>query len=123
MLFVEPLFLFLFLPLVLLAERLTRGAKPEHRLFVITASGALFYAAWSWMYLLLLLAAIGCNHRVSLSIAHDVVTGKKRRAKRDGGSIDWIVMRNRLSHLDARNKRELERLLAFFGVWGIWGRF
>lgn len=82
MLFVEPLFLFLFLPLVLLAERLTRGAKPEHRLFVITASGALFYAAWSWMYLLLLLAAIGCNHRVSLSIAHDVVTGKKRRAKR-----------------------------------------
>jgi chromosome partitioning protein len=37
---------------------------------------------------------------------------KKRRAVRDGGSIDWIVMRNRLSHLDARNKRELERLLA-----------
>ena len=37
---------------------------------------------------------------------------KMRRAKRDGGSIDWIVMRNRLSHLDAINKRELERLLA-----------
>lgn len=37
---------------------------------------------------------------------------KMRRAKRDGGSIDWIVMRNRLSHLDAKNKRELERLLA-----------
>jgi len=36
---------------------------------------------------------------------------KMRRAKRDGGSIDWIVMRNRLSHLDARNKREVERLL------------
>ena len=37
---------------------------------------------------------------------------KMRRAKRDGGSIDWIVMRNRLSHLDARNKRKVERLLA-----------
>ncbi|NQU58366.1 MAG: AAA family ATPase [Rhodospirillales bacterium] len=37
---------------------------------------------------------------------------KMRRAKRDGGSMDWIVMRNRLSHLDARNKREIERLLA-----------
>lgn len=36
---------------------------------------------------------------------------KMRRARRDGGSIDWIVMRNRLSHLDARNKREMERLL------------
>jgi chromosome partitioning protein len=37
---------------------------------------------------------------------------KMRKAKRDGGPIDWIVMRNRLSHLDARNKREIERLLA-----------
>lgn len=36
---------------------------------------------------------------------------KKRRALRDGGSIDWIVMRNRLSHLDARNKREIGDIL------------
>ncbi|MBT4932835.1 MAG: AAA family ATPase [Rhodospirillaceae bacterium] len=36
---------------------------------------------------------------------------KMRRAQRDGGSTDWIVMRNRLSHVDARNKREVERLL------------
>jgi chromosome partitioning protein len=36
---------------------------------------------------------------------------KMRRAQRDGGSIDWIVMRNRLSSLDARNKREMARLL------------
>jgi chromosome partitioning protein len=28
-----------------------------------------------------------------------------------GGHIDWIVMRNRLSHLDARNKRDMEKLL------------
>lgn len=36
---------------------------------------------------------------------------KKERADRDGGSIDWIVMRNRLSSLDAHNKREMERLV------------
>ena len=45
---------------------------------------------------------------------------KLQRAKRDGGSIDWIVMRNRLSNIDARNKRlvtkvmeELQRRLGF----------
>ena len=36
---------------------------------------------------------------------------KMRRARRDGGSIDWIVMRNRLSSLDASNKREMASLL------------
>jgi chromosome partitioning protein len=36
---------------------------------------------------------------------------KKMRVARDGGSIDWIVLRNRLSHLDARNKRDIERLM------------
>ena len=36
---------------------------------------------------------------------------KKRRAGVDGGTIDWIVMRNRLSHLDARNKRDIETIL------------
>jgi chromosome partitioning protein len=32
---------------------------------------------------------------------------RKQRALRDRGSIDWVVMRNRLSHLDARNKRDI----------------
>ena len=36
---------------------------------------------------------------------------KIKRATRDGGSIDWIVMRNRLSTLDARNKRRMARSL------------
>jgi chromosome partitioning protein len=36
---------------------------------------------------------------------------RKQRALADGGSIDWIVMRNRLSSLDARNKRQIGRLL------------
>lgn len=30
---------------------------------------------------------------------------KLERAKRDGGAIEWIVMRNRLSNIDAKNKR------------------
>lgn len=45
---------------------------------------------------------------------------KLQRAKRDGGSIEWIVMRNRLSNIDARNKRfmtkvteELSRRIGF----------
>jgi chromosome partitioning protein len=36
---------------------------------------------------------------------------KKARALADGGSIDWVVMRNRLAHLDARNKRRIGKLL------------
>jgi chromosome partitioning protein len=36
---------------------------------------------------------------------------RKARAQRDGGSIDWIVMRNRLSTLEANNKREMADVL------------
>lgn len=36
---------------------------------------------------------------------------KKQRAMRDRRSIDWIVLRNRLSHLDARNKRQMGAVL------------
>ena len=45
---------------------------------------------------------------------------KLARAKRNGGSIEWIVMRNRLSNIDAKNKRfmttataELARRIGF----------
>lgn len=34
-----------------------------------------------------------------------VFAARKTRAKRDGGSIDWIVLRNRLSQLESRNKQ------------------
>lgn len=37
---------------------------------------------------------------------------KLSRAKRDNGSIEWIVMRNRLSNIDARNKRHMTAVLA-----------
>lgn len=36
---------------------------------------------------------------------------KEIRKARNGESIDWIVMRNRLSSLDAKNKREVGELL------------
>lgn len=36
---------------------------------------------------------------------------RQQRAAAGGRPIDWIVMRNRLSHVDARNKRDVGRLL------------
>lgn len=36
---------------------------------------------------------------------------KLKRAKRDGGAVDWVVMRNRLSNIDARNKRIITRIM------------
>ena len=36
---------------------------------------------------------------------------KKRRMQRGEGSIDWIVMRNRLASLDSRNKRNMDQAL------------
>ena len=43
--------------------------------------------------------------------AEMVWDARKRRAAVDGGTIDWIVMRNRLSHLDARNKRDIAEIV------------
>jgi chromosome partitioning protein len=40
---------------------------------------------------------------------------KKRRAARDGGGIEWLVVRNRLAHLDARNKRRVAAALETLG--------
>ena len=37
---------------------------------------------------------------------------RKARAVRDGGSIDWIVMRNRIPAVDSRNKAAVEEVLA-----------
>ncbi len=36
---------------------------------------------------------------------------KIQRAKRDRGNIDWIIMRNRISHLDSHNKRNIGKVL------------
>ncbi|WP_421708959.1 division plane positioning ATPase MipZ [Algihabitans sp.] len=37
---------------------------------------------------------------------------RQDRARQGGRPIDWVVLRNRLAHLDARNKRDIARLLA-----------
>ncbi len=37
---------------------------------------------------------------------------RKRRALIDQHKIDWVVMRNRLSHTDAHNKRHIEKILS-----------
>ncbi len=52
------------------------------------------------------MAVMGPSHYAEM-----VWSQKKIRAERDGGSIDWVVMRNRLSSLDAHNKRKMEDVL------------
>lgn len=49
---------------------------------------------------------------VSPSIYSQMVWEQKmQRAARDKGSIEWVVVRNRLSNLDAVNKRNIEKVL------------
>lgn len=49
---------------------------------------------------------------ISPSIYSQMIwTQKMERAKRDGKSIEWVVMRNRLSNLDAVNKRNVSNTL------------
>ncbi|MFQ5766043.1 MAG: division plane positioning ATPase MipZ, partial [Rhodospirillales bacterium] len=52
------------------------------------------------------MAVMGPSHYAEM-----VWEQKKARAARDGGSIDWVVMRNRLSSLDAHNKRKMDDVL------------
>ena len=37
---------------------------------------------------------------------------RKVRARADGGTVDWVVLRNRLQHLEARNMRRVASALA-----------
>ena len=37
---------------------------------------------------------------------------RKARAKTDGGTVDWVVLRNRLQHLEARNMKRVAAALA-----------
>ena len=37
---------------------------------------------------------------------------RKARAKADGGTVDWVVLRNRLQHVEARNMRRVGQALA-----------
>lgn len=55
----------------------------------------------------------GKNHKVvRLSLYSEMVyEARKYRAVADGGQIDWIVIRNRVSMLKARNKARVEEVL------------
>jgi len=37
---------------------------------------------------------------------------RKQRGKRDGATVDWVVLRNRLQHVEARNMRRVASALA-----------
>src|SRR4051812_26901566 len=37
---------------------------------------------------------------------------RKARAKQDGGTVDWVVLRNRLQHLEARNMKRVAAAMA-----------
>ena len=52
------------------------------------------------------MAVMGPSHYAEM-----VWKQKQVRAQRDGGTIDWIVMRNRLSSLDTHNKRKMDDVL------------
>ena len=43
--------------------------------------------------------------------AEKVWSCRKARAQADGGSIDWVVLRNRTSHIHAKNRQRLEDAL------------
>jgi chromosome partitioning protein len=44
-----------------------------------------------------------------------VEKARQKKLDRDGEGIDWIVMRTRLSHIDARNKRDVGAMLEKLG--------
>jgi chromosome partitioning protein len=54
----------------------------------------------------------GHSHADMLITPEMVWEQKKRRMQRGDGSIDWVVMRNRLASLDSHNKRNMEIALA-----------
>jgi len=53
----------------------------------------------------------GLNIKGPSHYSEAIWEAKKQKAARDSGTIDWIVMRNRLSNLDAHNKREVEQAM------------
>ncbi len=65
-----------------------------------------------------LLAHVDEGGRKILSLGQygkNVLSERRRRMISDQGSLDWIVLRNRLTHIDARNKRQIGQLLVLLG--------
>ncbi|MCW0182461.1 division plane positioning ATPase MipZ [Zavarzinia sp.] len=61
-----------------------------------------------------LIARVDPNDHAILgpSLYSELVWEMRKRRARTGGTIDWLVMRNRVGHLDARNKRRVSEVLA-----------
>jgi len=58
----------------------------------------------------------GANIKGPSHYAEAIWEAKKAKAIRDDSSMEWIVMRNRLSNLDAYNKRDVERVMRELSV-------
>ena len=52
------------------------------------------------------------NNLSTSTYAESVWTQKKNRAQRDKGTIDWIILLNRLSGVESKNQRALEKILS-----------
>ncbi len=77
MLFNSATFLFLFLPLTWALYRwAVRRAGGSTALWVLAVASAVFYAAWDWRFLPLLLLSIIVNHAVAVTIARRRGAGK-----------------------------------------------
>ncbi|HEY1935986.1 MAG TPA: MBOAT family protein [Acetobacteraceae bacterium] len=81
MLFNSYQFLFLFLPLAIAAFRLV-PRDPIPRAVVLGAASLIFYAAWDWHFLALLLGSIAVNYRFGLAIRSAVRRQADRHASR-----------------------------------------
>ena len=65
-----------------------------------------------------LLARIDTKGRISNlgQYAENVLSERHQRKMSNQGTLDWIVLRNRLTHIDARNKRQIGQLLEYLGT-------
>lgn len=66
-----------------------------------------------------LLARVDDQGRKILSLGpfgENVLSERHRRKMSGQGFLDWIVLRNRLAHIDARNKRQIGQLLELLGM-------
>ena len=65
-----------------------------------------------------LLGRVDADGRKILTLGQygrNVLDERHRRKMAYRGPMDWIVLRNRLTHIDARNKRQMGRLLVSLG--------
>jgi chromosome partitioning protein len=65
-----------------------------------------------------LLARIDVRGRKILRLGQygeNVLRERRQRKLSHQGALDWIVLRNRLAHIDARNKRQVGQLLGLLG--------